>query len=265
VQVIDLHCHILPGVDDGPATLEGALDMARAHVAAGVRTVAATPHVSWDMPTSSERVARDVPALQRELRAAGIDLEVTTGGELAVSRVGDLADDELRALALGGGPWLLVEPPLASSSLAFEAILHTLQGRGHRVLLAHPERCPAFQREPERLRALVDAGMLCSITAGSLIGHFGSTVERFAHRLVRDGLVHNVASDAHDSVRRAPGLREAVEAAGYGDRAGWWCDEVPGALLAGTEVPDPPAGLREPEPERQGLLGRLFRSGGPRR
>lgn len=254
--MIDLHCHILPGVDDGPAALDEALAMARAHVAAGVTTVAATPHVSWDIPTTGERVADAVAALSAELGAAGIDLELVTGGELAVSRVADLGDGELAMLALGGGPWLLVEPPLQSSSLAFEGILHRLQGRGHRVLIAHPERCPAFQREPDRLGPLVGAGMLCSITAGSLVGRFGSTVERFAHRLVHDGLVHNIASDAHDPVRRAPGLHDEIAQAGYAGHVGWWCEQVPAAILAGTAIPEGPP---PPVPGRRGLLSRLLR------
>ena len=89
-------------------------------------------------------------------------------------------------------------------------LLHHLQARGHRIVLAHPERSPALQRDPGKLAALVDAGMLCSITAGSLVGRFGSTVQRFTFDLVQEGLVHNVASDAHDARRRPPGMAEEI-------------------------------------------------------
>src|SRR5206468_2448547 len=158
-----------------------------------------------------QQVADGVAAVNASLRENGIELEVLPGGEIAISRAADLDDNELRALGLGGGPWLLVESPLTPSAGNFDNALRHLQARGHRVVLAHPERCPAFIREPERLAALVHAGMLTSITAGALVGRFGGTVERYAHELVRDGLVHNVASDAHDTRRRPPGLREVLD------------------------------------------------------
>jgi protein-tyrosine phosphatase len=253
--VIDLHCHILPAIDDGPPTMKASLALARAHVAAGVRQVLATPHVTWDMPTSPEQVASGVAQVNAALAEEGLPLEVLTGGEIAISRGAELGDDELRALALGGGPWLLVESPLTPSAGPFDNVLHHLQARGHRILLAHPERCPAFQREPERLASLVHAGMLTSITAGALVGRFGGTVERYAHELVRDGLVHNVASDAHDIARRPPGLRDELERAGYGTHVEWWCVEVPTAILAGTQIPyPPPAPLRKAKRKR-GLRG----------
>ena len=250
--MIDLHCHILPGVDDGPPTMEGTFDLARAHVAAGVTHVLATPHVTWDIPTTSTQVHDGVATVNAALREEGIPLEVLPGGELALTRVAELDDGELRALALGGGPWLLVESPLTPSAAGFDNVLHHLQARGHRLVLAHPERCPAFQREPERLAALVHAGMLTSITAGALIGRFGSTVERYAHELVRDGLVHNVASDAHDTHRRPPGMRDELEDAGYGEHADWWCGEVPAAIIAGTQIPHPPPAPL-PQRRRRGL------------
>jgi protein-tyrosine phosphatase len=249
--VIDLHCHILPGVDDGPPTLEETLALARTQAHVGVRQVLATPHVTWDIPTTPEQVADGVIAVNAALRENGIEVEVLPGGEIAISRAADLDDGELRALGLGGGPWLLVESPLTPSAGRFDNALHHLQARGHRILLAHPERCPAFQREPERLASLVHAGMLTSITAGALVGRFGSTVERYAHELVRDGLVHNVASDAHDVARRPPGLRSELEQAGYGAHADWWCVEVPAAILSGSQIPyPPPAPLRQPKRKR---------------
>jgi protein-tyrosine phosphatase len=254
--VIDLHCHILPAVDDGPPSEQATLEMARAHVDAGVSRVLATPHVTWDIPTSAATVAQKVGEVNGLLREHDLPLEVLPGGEIGLTRVTDLDDGELRGLALGGGPWLLVESPLTPSATNFDAVLHHVQARGHRVVLAHPERCPAFQREPERLAALVHAGMLTSITAGALIGRFGGTVERYAHELVRDGLVHNVASDAHDASRRPPGLRGPLEAAGYGEHADYWCAEVPAAIVGGDEVPmPPPAPLRERRRKRRGIRG----------
>src|SRR4051812_31933407 len=226
--------------------------LAKAQCAAGVHRVLATPHVTWDIPTTSEQVRSGVAAVNASLAEAGLPLEVLTGGEIAITRVAELDDEELQGLRLGGGPWLLVESPLTPSATGFDTVLHHLHARGHRIVLAHPERCPAFQREPERLAALVHAGMLTSITAGALVGRFGSTVERYAHELVRDGLVHNVASDAHDTRRRPPGMRDELDEAGYGSHVEWWCVEVPGAILSGTQIPyPPPAPLRQPK--RRGL------------
>src|SRR5436190_6202957 len=238
--------------------MEGTFDLARAHVAAGVTHVLATPHVTWDIPTTSTQVHDGVATVNAALREEGIPLEVLPGGELALTRVAELDDGELRALALGGGPWLLVESPLTPSAAGFDNVLHHLQARGHRLVLAHPERCPAFQREPERLAALVHAGMLTSITAGALIGRFGGTVERYAHELVRDGLVHNVASDARDTRRRPPGLRAVLDQAGYGEHVDWWCDEVPAAILSGERIPHPPPAPL-PQRRRRGLAGLLRR------
>lgn len=255
--MIDLHCHILPGIDDGPPDMDGTLALARAHSAAGVRTVLATPHVTWDLPgNDAATIGAGAEAVNGALAAEGIALEVLTGAEIALTRAADLDDAELAALALGDGPWLLVESPLHPSATGFEGVLHHLQDRGHRVLLAHPERCPAFQREPDKLVDCVRAGMLTSITAGALVGRFGSTVERFARRLVAEGLVHNVASDAHDAVRRAPGMSAEIEQAGLGARLAWWTEEVPAALLAGAAIPVAPALELVPEP--RGRLRSLF-------
>jgi protein-tyrosine phosphatase len=254
--VIDLHCHILPGVDDGPQTMAGTLEMARAHVDAGVRRVAATPHVSWDMPTRAVAVSEGVAAVNAALAGAAIDLEVVTGGEVALTRVMDLDDEELNGLRLGGGPWLLLEAPLSSAAAGIDLVVDQLQVRGHKVLLAHPERCPAFHRAPERLAELVAGGALTSITAGALVGRFGSTVARFAHRLAHAGLIHSVASDAHDTRRRPPGLRREVEEAGYREHVDWWCTHVPAAILACDPIPPGPP---PPEPPRRRGLADVLR------
>jgi protein-tyrosine phosphatase len=257
--VIDLHCHVLPGIDDGPPSLEDALALARAAAEAGTKTIVATPHVSWDWPENdAARIAAAVDAVNTELLAQGIDLEVRPGAEVAMTRAADLTEEELRALHLGGGPYLLVECPHSPAASGFEGLLSALAHAGHGIVLAHPERCPAFHRDRTTLERLVGNGMLSSITAGSLSGRFGRQVRTFAHEMLRDGLVHNVASDAHDLTRRPPGTDAILAQEGLGDGTDWLTRQVPLAVLDGGRVPPPPV-MTLPETERGGLLGRLFR------
>jgi len=250
--VIDLHCHLLPGIDDGPRDVRGALALARAQVDAGVETVAATPHVSARWTTRPEAIAQGVEQLRRELAVDRIPLAVVGGAEIDVQRAGELSDEELRALALGGGPWLLLEAPLVRN-LPLEAVAHDLIRRGHRILLAHPERSPALQRDPGALRRLADAGVLTQVTAAAFAGRFGGTVQRFARQLLEEGLLHSIASDAHDATRRPPGMREALRAAGLKELTPLLTEEIPAAILAGGELPP----LPRPRARRglRGLLG----------
>ena len=234
--VIDLHCHLLAGIDDGPRTIEDSLAMARAAEHAGTRTILATPHVNWRYPNTAEIIARGVAALNERLAADGLSLEVLAGAEIAMTRIGDIAPDELGQLALAGGGWLLVEPPFTPAASGLDIILLELQRQGHRILLAHPERCPAFHRDPEMLARLVRAGILTSITAGSLVGRFGAQPRSFALELLAQGMAHNVASDAHDQVERGPDMASAIEQAGLGPLSDWLTSAVPSAIVAGEEI-----------------------------
>jgi protein-tyrosine phosphatase len=239
--LVDIHFHILWGLDDGPPTRSEALALARAAVEAGTRTVVATSHVSWGWPENdAATLARRVADVNDALQEEGVELEVLAGAEVALTRAVELDEAELRALHLGNGPWLLVEPPMLPASAGFDALFAMIRGRGHRIVLAHPERCPAFHEDRSRLEALVEEGMLCSITAQALTGAFGRTVRKFARGMLRDGLVHNVASDAHDASRRTPALLAEMQKAGLSaaeiERLG---RESGRAIVDGTPVPSP--------------------------
>jgi protein-tyrosine phosphatase len=239
--MIDLHTHILPGIDDGPETVEDSLELARAAVAAGTRTLVATPHVSWTYPNDANTIGERVEELRARLDAEGIALDVRAGGEIAMTRLVDMQAEDLLPLRLGGGGWLLVEPPFSPTVTGLEPMLFDLQRQGHGILLAHPERCPAFHRDPELLRELVHEGVLTSVTAGSLAGRFGGEVRRFALKMVRERLIHNVTSDAHDTVRRPPGVALELRAASLGPLEEWLTEGVPAAILGDTEIPPRPA------------------------
>lgn len=240
--MIDLHCHVLPGIDDGPASMEGSLALARAARAAGIKTIVATPHVSWTYRNDAVTIAAALESTRAALAAASVDVQLRAGAEVALTRANEMEPAELSALGLGGSRWLLMECPFTPAAIGFDSVLIGLQNRGQRIVLAHPERCPAFHRDPQMLRMLVDAGMLTSLTAGSLVGRFGRTVQRFARQLVADGVVHNVTSDAHDDLRRPPGIARELEQAGLGSLQAWLTEEVPGAILEDREdIPPPPA------------------------
>jgi protein-tyrosine phosphatase len=239
--VIDLHCHVLPGIDDGPTTIEGSLELARAAAAAGIDTLVATPHVSRRYRNEAVEIARLVRELNERLAAEAIAVEIRGGAEVSIGRLQELAPAELPALRLGRGPWLLVEPSFTRPASGLETALADLQRAGNRVVLAHPERCMAFHRDPLLLESLVHAGVLTSITAGSLVGRFGDHVRRFALRLARDGLIHNVASDAHDHLSRPPGIADELQRVGLAPLADWLTRAVPTAILDGQEIPPRPA------------------------
>ncbi len=244
--MIDLHSHVLPGIDDGPRAVEGSLAIARVALESGIETLLATPHVSPRYPNAAGPIAELVDELGERLREEGIALELRPGAEIAITRIAEIEPDELHDLGLGGGPWLLVEPPFTPIASGVDSIVRDLLRRGHRVLLAHPERSPAFHRDPAMLETLVREGVLTSLTAGSLTGRFGSEARRFAVQLLETGLAHNVASDAHDHLRRPPSMGEALRLAGPPALGVWLTQEVPAAILAGEEIPRRPTATMRP-------------------
>jgi protein-tyrosine phosphatase len=238
--VIDLHCHVLPGIDDGPETLEESVALGRAALAEGTRTLVATPHVSRAYRNDAATIAALTDRVNRRFAEEGVQVEVCPGAEIAMTMAGSIAPEELRALTLGDGPWLLIECPFTPLATGFDLLLLDLQSHGHRIVLAHPERSPIFHRDPKMLGAFVRSGMLASVTAGSLVGRFGGEVRRFALRLAQEGLLHNVASDAHNLTGRPPGLRAELREAGLDQLASWLTEAVPAAILGDEEIPPRP-------------------------
>jgi protein-tyrosine phosphatase len=237
--VIDLHCHVLPGIDDGPETIEGSVALGRAAAAAGTRTIVATPHVNSRYPNTAAAIARLVEVVNERFAAEGLAVEVLAGAELAMMRVGEIPAHELPELELARSGWVLAEPPFSPVASGLEEIVRELQRRGHRVVLAHPERCAAFHRDPRLLTSLLRSGALSSVTAGSLVGGFGERVRRFALDLARQGMLHNVASDAHDHADRPPSIAREIEQAGLAPLADWLTQDVPMAILEGARTLPP--------------------------
>ena len=244
--MIDLHCHILPGLDDGPANIDFSLAMAREAVDANIQIMVATPHVRADYEgITAARIAAAAEQLNARIEEEGLPLRVIPGAEVAIPKLDELADDELTLLSLGSGGYVLLESPYGRSPVDVEAAVREIERRGHSVVLAHPERCPLFQSDVDRLVALADRGVLCSITSASLLGAFGERARSFAIELLRRGIVHDIASDAHDHLHRPPHLRPAIERLdgelpGVAEWAAWYTVTAPVAILAGNEIPRPP-------------------------
>jgi protein-tyrosine phosphatase len=246
--LIDLHSHVLPGLDDGARDLEEALGICRAAAADGIEVLAATPHVRDDWPTTARQME---DALARLRDAAGDVVGLVPGGEIALPEL-DRPLEELRAFALAGNPeYLLVEMPYYGWPLDLGERLFRLRAAGITPVLAHPERNPSVQERPELLEGPVAAGTLVQLTAASVDGRLGRAARACAARLLELGLAHVIASDAHAPTVRAIGMRAAAHAVGDDALAAWLTDGVPRAIL--DRAPVPP----RPERSRRGWLPRL--------
>jgi protein-tyrosine phosphatase len=243
--MIDLHSHVLPGVDDGAATLEEALAILRSVADDGITRIAATPHVRDDYPTSAETMELGVETVNAAARDAGIPVEVLPGGELDIEFSADLDDATLARFGLGGNAhMLLLECPYYGWPLDLRDVVFRLATRGFSVVLAHPERNPDVQADPELLRPLADAGVLMQLTAASVDGRLGSTARRTSRALLDAGLAHLIASDAHAPQIRAAGMAAAAGAVGDEALAKWLTEGVPAAVLAGGDLPERPRQAR---------------------
>ena len=247
--LVDLHCHILPGLDDGPVNLDFSMLMARRAAEAGTQMIVATPHIRDDYAVPATAIDASVGALNEQIEKEGLPLTVMAGGEVALTKAAALPDEELSRFTLAGGRSLLLESPFRRDTIDVEATIADVQSRGYTAILAHPERCHLFLNQPERLERLVESGVMCSLTAVSIAGGFGDRVRRFSLRLLAGGLVHNIASDAHDHLHRPPTLLEHLidtedEIPGFDRQRAWYTTTAPVAILADRPLP-----ARPPLPE----------------
>ena len=253
--MIDLHSHILRGIDDGPRTLEESVEIAAAAAADGITVVAATPHIRDDYPTEASAMEYRLFELREELERAGVGLEVRSGGEFALEWLTRVEPAERRRFGLGGNPrYLLVETPYYGWPLGLADSLFQLQASGVVPVLAHPERNAEVQGDPARLDPLVRAGVLVQVTAASLDGRIGRRAEACARTLIESGLCHLLASDAHHASVRAVGLAAAAEAVADEALARWLVHDVPRAILDDTELPPRP----EPSGKKKNWLSRAL-------
>jgi len=208
--MIDTHCHLLPDLDDGPATEAEALELARTIARDGATFVLCTPHYSKRHPTAHDRALARANALASSLRDSGIALEVGVAAEVSPGHAVSAPLAELSARSIAGR-FLLVEVQPDCPVGFFAAVEHRLAGAGLVPIFAHPERCRAVQRHPSILAPERRNGSLVQVVAPSLIGGFGRVIAGAAWRLLEAGGVDLVASDAHGLEKRRSHLREAAD------------------------------------------------------
>jgi protein-tyrosine phosphatase len=208
----DLHCHLLPGIDDGPKNWESSLAMARLALAEGVRTIVATPHqLGRYEGNSRDQILELTAAAQERLHNAGLPLTVLPGADVRIQEDLPHLVRERRVLTLADRrAHLLVELP-HEQILPLGNLIHQLHRQGVDCILSHPERNDDLQQNPELLRPWVQQGCLVQVTAGSITGHFGPAARDLSRWLFRENMVHFVATDAHDVTHRPPSLRQAYK------------------------------------------------------
>jgi protein-tyrosine phosphatase len=205
MSYVDLHCHLLPGLDDGAATMEATIAHARRLAAAGVRDVACTPHIKRrDFPRLDlSALAGQRAAAQDAIAAAGLDVRLHGGGELGHDDALLLAPEAFQLIAQGpeDARWLLLECPFEGIEDDFTAAADRLWELGYDLLLAHPERAAPVAGGDGRLLRLIDRGALLQVNATSLLGRHGMRARTVAERLLGDGMVWCLASDGHPGTR----------------------------------------------------------------
>jgi protein-tyrosine phosphatase len=260
--VIDLHTHILPGIDDGVKTMGDALEFARVAAADGTSIIVATPHYrdGFYMNPRTEVLAA-VRELNARLVAAAIPIDVLPGAEIHVcpDLVQRVKDGHAPTLA-DNGRTVLFELSMSQYPVELEQLVFQMKLAGLQVLFAHPERIRYFQEDVRRYEAVLHLGAFGQITTGSVLGLFGEDIEEFSEELLRKRLVHVLASDAHNTRGRPPMLRQAVARAARwvgDDLADKMTTQFPRAFIEGRDPEFPPAPVDAPR--RSSLFSRWFR------
>jgi protein-tyrosine phosphatase len=237
---IDIHCHLLPGLDDGPAAWNESLAMAEAAAADGIAAIVATPHQLGNYPhTTAEKIRMQTARLQQLLDQRGVALKLLPGADVRIEPdlSAKIQNGSVLTLADRSRHVLLEMPHEVYISL--DRLLADLARDGLVGILSHPERNQGVLNQPEVLPRLVRQGCLLQVTAGSFLGSFGSRTQKLAESMLEQGLIHFVASDAHGLKSRRPELRPAfdrvTQLAGYEAAANTFCRN-PARVVAGRPV-----------------------------
>lgn len=211
--MIDLHSHILPGVDDGAQTLEDSLEMARKAISQGITHLMCTPHHNngkYNNP--ADKIIQEVANLQGELDKRGLDLTLLEGQEVRLTEflLTAIQRDEILFTDLDN-TYLLIEFPTNEVPIYAEQVFYQLLNRGQVPVIVHPERNAVFREEPNRLVSFLEMGTLTQLTAPSIVGIFGSDIQQTARQMLEHNMLYMVASDAHNLRHRTFLMKEAYK------------------------------------------------------
>jgi protein-tyrosine phosphatase len=271
--VVDLHHHLLPGLDDGAPDLATTLKMARMAADDGITHVVCTPHANGRYPFNAAKNQALLAEVRQAIANTGIRLTLGFGCDfhLSYDNVRDALENP-RRYTVNGGEYLLVELPDYALSPTLEETFYSLRLAGMTPILTHPERNPSLQQDDARLKDWIRDGMLTQVTASSVTGLMGRKAQKMAERMLADRWVHFIATDAHNISTRAPKMRDALGqiADRHGEQyAQRLCTENPQAVFDNRPLPaqDAPqkifesaeGGLLDDEEKPRGLLRRMFR------
>lgn len=271
--MVDLHHHLLPGLDDGAPDLATTLKMARMAADDGITHVVCTPHANGRYPFDPEKNQALLAEVRKAIADAGIRLILGSGCDFHLSY--DNVRDALknpRRYTVNGGEYVLVELPDYALPPTLEETFYSLRLGGMTPILTHPERNPTLQQDDARLKAWIRDGMLTQVTASSVMGLMGRKAQKMAERMLADRWVHFIATDAHNVSTRAPKMRDARDhiARRYGEPyAQRLCTENPQAVFDNRHLPPQEPSqkifesaedeLVEEAEKPRGLLRRIFR------
>jgi protein-tyrosine phosphatase len=208
--LIDLHCHLLPGIDDGSKDLGMSLAMARMAAADGISTIACTPHILPGVYNNNgPAIRRAVTRLSQSIEKAGLTISIVAGADVHIAPDLNVQLNDGRSLTLNDSRYFLLEPPHHVLPPRLEDLIFGLQAAGYIPILTHPERLSWIEGHYDLIRRLGASSVLMQITAGSVMGRFGRRPRYWAQRMLDEGVCHLLATDAHNTEQRAPRMADA--------------------------------------------------------
>ncbi|MED3652382.1 tyrosine-protein phosphatase [Heyndrickxia sporothermodurans] len=245
--MIDIHCHILPGIDDGAQNVTDSIAMAKKAVSEGIHTIIATPHhKNGKYNNRKVEIIDQVKELNKELKKAEIELTILPGQENRIfgEIIQDYHEGEILTLT-GQSNYLFIEFPSGHVPRYSKQLLYDIQLQGLTPIIVHPERNSELIENPNQLYEFVKNGAATQITAASLTGHFGKKIKKFTEQLIEANLTHFIASDAHNVTNRSFKMNEALDVIEqkYGVNSVYYFTENADLLVDGKhiirDVPEP--------------------------
>ena len=261
-EIIDLHCHILPGLDDGISELEESLEACRIAVRDGITGIVATPHFKEGFfETTPDVIYGSISILKEKISSEGIDLKIYPGSEVHLTDniAGKVKNGSILSLN-DTKKYILLELPYQQYPVDFERYIFSLKLAGITPILAHPERVKYFKDDSARVGVAVRMGALTQVTSSSIMGIFGEEVIQICFELATKGLIHIIASDSHDASYRPPQVMDAYREMSkiVGERKAFkMISDNPLAVICGEELPEAPT--QEDDEDTGGERSSFFR------